>query len=322
LVEALARPRGRLTDGQPTPRANEVKPAPQQATDTGARYTILLAEDNAINQRLAVSLLEREGHRVDVAPNGQRAIEALERRRYDLVLMDVQMPEVDGLEATRRIRERTDALARIPIIAMTANAMKGDEETCRQAGMDGYLAKPIEREKLYALVRTWGAKAHASAAEQSAAPDATAEPMIVAESGPAKGQDTSMEQSAALDAMAEPTIIADDVLAEIEATLGRGGLLSMVADLIKECRERVADINRVLPLGDIDALSAHAHALKSTSGNFGLAALSARAAAVERACREGQRAAALSLATTLEVIARSSIDQLAQRYPDLSQRVA
>jgi HPt (histidine-containing phosphotransfer) domain-containing protein len=78
----------------------------------------------------------------------------------------------------------------------------------------------------------------------------------------------------------------------------------------------------VLPLGDIDALSAHAHALKSTSGNFGLAALSARAAAVERACREGQRAAALSLATTLEVIARSSIDQLAQRYPDLSQRVA
>jgi two-component system, sensor histidine kinase and response regulator len=108
-----------------------------------------LAEDNAINQVLVVRLLEKMGHIPTTVVNGRQALEALERERFDLVLMDVQMPEMDGFSATREIRnaERQTA-SRIPIIALTAHAMKGDEEACLEAGMDGYLSKPVSGKRL------------------------------------------------------------------------------------------------------------------------------------------------------------------------------
>ncbi len=109
-----------------------------------APMRILLAEDNVVNQRLALSLLDRLGHRAIVAPTGQAALERLDDGEFDLVLMDVQMPVMGGLEAARRIRERERGSGRrIPIIAMTANAMQGDREACLAAGMDGYVSKPI-----------------------------------------------------------------------------------------------------------------------------------------------------------------------------------
>ncbi len=105
---------------------------------------ILLAEDSLVNQKLAVRLLEKHGHRVVVANNGREAIRALERASFDVVLMDVQMPELDGMEATAVIRAKErDAGSHVPIVAMTAHAMKGDREACLQAGMDGYVTKPI-----------------------------------------------------------------------------------------------------------------------------------------------------------------------------------
>src|SRR6185436_19308438 len=104
---------------------------------------ILLAEDNSINQRLAIRLLEKKGHTVVVANHGREALTLLARERFDLVLMDVQMPE--GLETTLRIREQERATgAHLPIIAMTAHAMKGDRKRCLEAGMDGYISKPIQ----------------------------------------------------------------------------------------------------------------------------------------------------------------------------------
>jgi CheY-like chemotaxis protein len=122
---------------------------------------ILVAEDNAVNQKLALRLLEQMGYRADLASNGIEAIESLERQPYDVVFMDVQMPEMDGLEATRRIRNLTDlqhlsGLQRQPrIVAMTANAMQGDREMCLAAGMDDYISKPIRvNELVEALVRT------------------------------------------------------------------------------------------------------------------------------------------------------------------------
>ena len=118
----------------------------------GPPLRILLAEDNAVNQKLALLLLEKLGYRADVATNGLEALEALKRQPYDVVLMDVQMPELDGLEATRLIVERWPAGRRPRIIAMTANAMAEDREACFEAGMEDYVAKPIQPEELAAAL--------------------------------------------------------------------------------------------------------------------------------------------------------------------------
>jgi len=120
------------------------------------RLHILLAEDNAVNQKLAVRLLEKRGHQVVVAGNGCEALAALQRRSFDLVLMDIQMPEMDGLEATRAIRQQEhDMGVQIPIIAVTAHAMKGDRERCLAAGMNDYLTKPLKPAELDAMLARW-----------------------------------------------------------------------------------------------------------------------------------------------------------------------
>jgi CheY-like chemotaxis protein len=119
----------------------------------GASRKILLAEDNPVNQVVAARLLEKLGHKVTVAANGREAVAAVEREAFDLVLMDVQMPEMDGFEATATIRQAEAGSGRhLPIFALTARTMKGDAERCRAAGMDGYLSKPIRPADLYAIV--------------------------------------------------------------------------------------------------------------------------------------------------------------------------
>ncbi len=114
---------------------------------------VLLAEDNVVNQKLGVRLLEKRGHRVTVVGDGEAALEAVEQTNFDLILMDVQMPTLDGLETTARIRQREQATGKhVPIIAMTAHAMKGDRERCLACGMDGYISKPINPRELYDVI--------------------------------------------------------------------------------------------------------------------------------------------------------------------------
>ena len=130
-----------------------LEPARPQGEAGGHGLRILLAEDNPVNQRLALRLLEKMGHRITLVDNGQDALERTTAGAFDLVLMDVQMPELDGLTATRRIRQWEAANGgHVPIIAMTARAMQGDRERCLEAGMDDYLSKPIDSERLRQLV--------------------------------------------------------------------------------------------------------------------------------------------------------------------------
>jgi CheY-like chemotaxis protein len=125
------------------------------------KLRILLVEDNVVNQMLATKILEKRGHRVVVAGNGHEALEALLNENFHVVLMDVQMPIMDGYTATRKIRKwEGDVKAgesRIPIIAMTAHAMKGDREKCLAAGMDDYVTKPIKPEILFPVIEQWTA---------------------------------------------------------------------------------------------------------------------------------------------------------------------
>ncbi len=132
-------------------KQSEERNAPGASREERPRYSVLLAEDNHVNQMLAVKLLKKQGHETTVAENGRIALEDWQAGHFDFILMDMMMPEMDGLEATRRIRvaERSRGGGHIPIIAMTANAMTGDRERCLDAGMDGYISKPVKPDVLY-----------------------------------------------------------------------------------------------------------------------------------------------------------------------------
>jgi CheY-like chemotaxis protein len=139
---------------EPVARFADPVARPFQGRDTLPALRILLAEDNPVNQFLAVRLLEKQGHSVEAVASGRAVLAAIEHDRFDLALMDLQMPEMDGFEATAIIRERERATgAHLPIIALTANAMVGDRESCIAAGMDGYVAKPIDLGSLVDEIR-------------------------------------------------------------------------------------------------------------------------------------------------------------------------
>jgi CheY-like chemotaxis protein len=150
LLDAILNVLG--TKAQPTRQAPLVT---RHSLREGQRsLRVLLAEDNVVNQVLASRLLEKHGHTVVVASNGRKALDALEKENFDLVVMDVSMPEMDGFEATAAIRAREGRTgSHIPIIAMTAHAMKGDRERCLAAGMDAYVSKPIQASELFQAIK-------------------------------------------------------------------------------------------------------------------------------------------------------------------------
>jgi CheY-like chemotaxis protein len=168
-------------------------PDAEEASDSVNSLRVLLVEDNEINQKLALSLLEREGHEVDVAPDGAQAVRMATQSDtpYDLILMDMQMPVLDGLEATRRIRaHERNTREHVRIVAMTANAMAGDRERCLAAGMDEYLAKPIKLDELRAALR-WQDAGYSPATVPgalSAAPPTAPSPLAAAAAKPVAGR--------------------------------------------------------------------------------------------------------------------------------------
>jgi CheY-like chemotaxis protein len=178
LQEAIARALGAKT---PTGDSTMITEKTLQAERAASRFLkILLAEDNEVNQKLAVRLLEKRGHSVIVAGNGREALESLDHNSFDLVLMDVQMPEMDGIEATMHIRNREAGTGRHqPIVAMTALVMKGDRERCLAARMDGYLSKPIRTQELEAVLETYSNLKSANAGATDPHPEPTADAAVL-----------------------------------------------------------------------------------------------------------------------------------------------
>jgi two-component system sensor histidine kinase/response regulator len=273
VVEAL---------GMEPSKAGVAEPVAAPAEPATRPLRILLAEDSLVNQRLAVGLLERHGHRVAIANNGRQALEMAEGNGFDVILMDVQMPELDGLEATRLLREREQQTGRhIPIVAMTAHALKGDRERCLAAGMDEYVAKPVrERQLLLAL--------HAVLGEEVVPPPAEA-----------------------VEVVAEPD---DEVLNWQEALKVCGGDRSLLRDIaeafLEEHPRRIDEIRRAIDTADWELLHRAAHTIKGSMRYFGARAVFDRAFGLE------QLAAAKSLVGAEEIFALLK-QELAKLVPHL-----
>ena len=227
---------------------------------------ILLAEDNAMNQKVALRLLERLGYRADVATNGLEAIEALERRPYDVVLMDVQMPELDGLDATRRICERWPEERRPHIIAMTANALPEDREACFAAGMNDYVAKPIRAEELVTALKR---------AKPLANGDGRSEPV----------------EYVALD---------DGALKNLRDLGGDEFLDEVIDAFLADAPELVATLRRSLDDGNAEELRRAAHTLKSNGATLGAEGFADLCRTLEQRGKAGELDGASELVDRIE----------------------
>lgn len=238
---------------------------PVEAQDSN-RPLVLVAEDNRVNQMIVVVTLEKLGYRADVVENGKQAVAAVQGKIYDTVLMDCQMPEMDGYEATREIRrwEATDGSGRhIPIVAMTANAMKGDRERCLSAGMDDYISKPARPEELERVLAEWASlrvrRVAAAAVSDHEGPGASGKP--------------------ALDPQR---------LDELRRLSPGGQLLDQhIQQFLADLPGQVQALTVAVERGDSAALERAAHLIKVAGGNVGAGALSALCDSLEMLGRSG-----------------------------------
>ncbi len=246
-------------------------------TELGRRHPlrVLVAEDNRVNQKVAVSMLEKLGYTADVAGDGVEAVEALTRLEYDVVLMDVQMPEMDGLEATRRIVERFTPAERPYIVAMTANAMAGDRERCVQAGMHDYLAKPVRIDELAAAL----GRCVARQAESGGAPGAVSEPAAPPTPIAAAPSAAGGEAADGLDAAA---------LARLRDELGDELMRSILESYVEDTPPLLDALRAGVGAADADAVRRAAHDVKSTSRTVGALAAALLAERIEAAARGGE----------------------------------
>ena len=267
------------------PRAT---PLPAAETPSAVRGNILLVEDNVINQQVALGILQISGYSVTVVNNGREALDAYAQGGFDLILMDCHMPEMDGFEATRAIRqlERGSKVRRIPIIALTANAMSHDREECLDAGMDDHLSKPFNMLALQELLKRWMAHVAARDGQVTAsAADAQA-------TAATAGADLKPEQ--ALDRQVL------DQLGSVR-TNGRPELLSRVIQVyLAESPALVEKVKEALRTGNASALANSAHSLKGCSANVGATALTRYCAEAEAFARRADTEQARSCVARIE----------------------
>jgi CheY-like chemotaxis protein len=286
LYEVVAAAVGAQTRG--ARRALETEP--DVIPRTRGQLRVLLAEDNAVNQQLALRMLGTLGHGADVAVNGLETLEALRRRPYDVVLMDVEMPEMDGLEAARRIHGEWPGVERPRIVAMTANAMQGDREICLAAGMDDYLSKPIHLDELADALRRCG-------------PRGVTQPQAAQRASPPDREDGVLDPEA---------------LEQLHARAGdRDFVVELVDTFLREAPTHVETLRGALQDADAPQLRRAAHTLKSNARVFGARRLAALCQEVEALARVGVLADAIDLVTRIddESVRVADALQAARREP-------
>jgi len=259
---------------------------PPVARDAGSPVPlrILLAEDNDINQKVALRLLERLGYEADVAGDGRQALARLDQAAYDVILMDVQMPEMDGLEASRAICARWAASKRPRIIAMTAEAMQGDRDKCLAAGMDDYIVKPVTLDRLASAL----AKCRPLAAAAAAAPEAAAAPPV---------ERASIAAGAALDR---------DVLDQLREDLGgTAALQDVIRSFLDQTPSVLSSLRDAAARADVASIRRAAHKIKGTSSLLGARELSEQCAEIERVGETGSIDDAGSRVTAVEASYRA-----------------
>jgi PAS domain S-box-containing protein len=254
IVKSVARDEEKVMTGTPAQAATPV------FKQESRKVRILLAEDNVVNQKVAIAMLTKMGYHADVVANGHEVLKALETIPYDLVLMDVHMPEMDGLEATRRIRDGKSAVRNhlIPVIAMTASAMKGDREMCLDAGMNDYISKPINPNEVARALERWSASQPAEKTSLPAAETTSTVPVF--------------DRAKLLERVGGDNEICDEILKTFFA----------------DVPERVKEMEDALARGDNETLKRGAHTIKGAASNVSAPILQEAAGRLEAAVAAGE----------------------------------
>ena len=249
------------------------KRTPQRAR--ASRVRVLLAEDNAVNQRVAMEMLKRLGYRAEAVANGQDALKAMERKRYDIILMDCNMPGMDGFEAAREIRKQEAPDHRPVIIALTANALEGDRERCLDAGMDDYLPKPVRREDLAAKLLEWDRKPNGKREERGRGPAPRS-----------TGGHVDQRRYAEILELADGNV--DD------------WVLSLVRQFAEDTKRRVTVMRAAAEGRDWNTLASESHALKGSCSTIGLVHAAALCGRLQVRARQGTSSGLLALVGEIE----------------------
>jgi signal transduction histidine kinase/DNA-binding response OmpR family regulator len=264
LLDCLVRVYSTSGDGPAPAKSDLIASAPKSSSSRPLR--ILLAEDNKINQTFAVALLQKAGHAVEVVENGHQAVEAARRGAYDVILMDVQMPELDGIGATREIRALPQPAASVPIIAMTANAMLGAEREYLEAGMDDYVSKPVQRDVLFAKLARIATAVEARLPAVERLPEAPDHGVAASGTG---------DRHCLLD---------HGKLESLQDILRAGGVRDLLLLYMLDADNHLALIRKQSANADLGGVARNAHVMIGTAGNMGAARVCALAEALNAAC--------------------------------------
>jgi TMAO reductase system sensor TorS len=298
------------SDANAASGAVEAPATPAGPAAADGRLRVLVAEDNQVNQMLIKEILRAAGHTAEIVENGAEAIEAAKQGGFDLILMDIQMPEVDGITATREIRALPGPLGRVPIIAVTAHAMVGDRDSYLAAGMDEYVSKPVDRKVLFATIQqTLAHGAHG--ARGQAFPPAQSGPALEPATANAPGVPATGADQPAADTL---PVVETAVIEEWKSFLTPDKFRELISSHLSFARDSIPLLQERGNSGSLADLAELAHDLKGTCASLGMARVERLAADLEAACKRKRRDEALTLVATVESAVADGVAAIETKY--------